>query len=32
VQNPNLLDLLGSVNLADPNGRSAPTFLSPDLT
>jgi hypothetical protein len=31
VQNPNLLDLLGSVNLDDPGGRWAPTFLSPDL-
>jgi hypothetical protein len=32
VQNPDFLNPLGSINLNDPNIRTSPTFLSPDLT
>lgn len=31
VQDPGLLDPLRGINLNDPNGRSSPTNLSPDL-
>lgn len=31
VQNPDLLDPLRGINLRDPNLRSSPTWLSPDL-
>ena len=32
VQNPDLLEPLRGIDLSDPRGRTAPTFLSPELT
>ncbi|HWQ53674.1 MAG TPA: TonB-dependent receptor [Bryobacteraceae bacterium] len=31
VQNPDLLDPFRGIDLNDPNGRTSPTFLSPEL-